>query len=39
MKPWLRARIAAQISDPMGDALDGALLLAGKPLTAAPAFS
>jgi glucosamine kinase len=33
MKPWLRARIASQISDPMGDALDGALLLAGRPVT------
>jgi glucosamine kinase len=32
MKPWLRARIASQISEPLGDALDGALLLAGRPL-------
>ncbi len=31
MKPWLRARIAEQISEPLGDALDGALLLAGRP--------
>ena len=29
MKPWLRARIADQICEPQGDALDGALLLAG----------
>jgi glucosamine kinase len=29
MRPWLRARIADQISEPLGDALDGALLLAG----------
>jgi glucosamine kinase len=32
MKPWLRARIADQISDAIGDPLDGALLLAGRPL-------
>lgn len=31
MKPWLRARIADQICEPQGDALDGALLLAGLP--------
>jgi glucosamine kinase len=31
MKPWLRARIADQICEPLGDALDGALLLAGLP--------
>jgi glucosamine kinase len=29
MKPWLRARVADQICEPIGDALDGALLLAG----------
>ncbi len=32
IKPWLRARIADQISEPLGDALDGALLLAGRPV-------
>ncbi len=32
MKPWLRARIADQICEPLGDALDGALLLAGRPI-------
>jgi glucosamine kinase len=32
MKPWLRARIVAQLQDPMGDALDGALILAGLPI-------
>lgn len=31
MKPWLRARIADLISEPMGDPLDGALCLAGRP--------
>lgn len=34
MKPWLRARIADQICEPLGDALDGALLLAGRPIPA-----
>jgi glucosamine kinase len=29
MKPWLRARIVAQLDEPMGDAVDGALILAG----------
>lgn len=29
MKPWLRARTVARLSDPLGDPLDGALLLAG----------
>jgi glucosamine kinase len=33
MKPWLRARIAAQIDESLGDSLEGALLLAGKPRT------
>jgi glucosamine kinase len=32
MKPWLRARIVARLSDPLGDALDGALILAGRPI-------
>ncbi len=32
MKPWLRARIASQISEALGDPLDGALLLAGRPV-------
>jgi glucosamine kinase len=35
MKPWLRQRIVAQIDEPLGDALDGALLLAGLPIAAA----
>jgi glucosamine kinase len=34
MKPWLRMRIVAQLEEPMGDALDGALILAGRPLEA-----
>lgn len=29
MKPWLRARTVARLSDPLGDPLDGALMLAG----------
>ncbi|MEQ1725382.1 MAG: BadF/BadG/BcrA/BcrD ATPase family protein [Sphingopyxis sp.] len=32
MKPWLRVRIAAQLGEPLGDALDGALIYAGRPL-------
>jgi glucosamine kinase len=32
MKPWLRQRIVAQLDEPMGDALDGALILAGRPV-------
>jgi glucosamine kinase len=37
MKPWLRQRIVAQLSAPLGDALDGALILAGFPTgSAAP---
>jgi glucosamine kinase len=32
MKPWLRARIVAQLDEPLGDALDGALILAGRPV-------
>lgn len=31
MKPWLRARIVDRLVEPLGDALDGALLLAGRP--------
>ena len=31
MKPWLRARIVDRLVAPLGDALDGALLLAGRP--------
>lgn len=37
MKPWLRQRIVAQIDEPLGDALDGALILAGLPLQVAAA--
>ena len=29
LRPWLRARTVAQLSEPQGDALDGALFLAG----------
>jgi glucosamine kinase len=29
MKPWLRARTVARLSEPLGDPLDGALMLAG----------
>lgn len=36
MKPWLRQRIVAHIDEPMGDALDGALILAGLPIACAP---
>jgi glucosamine kinase len=32
MKPWLRVRIVAQLQDALGDALDGALILAGLPI-------
>lgn len=35
MKPWLRARSVAKLQDPMGDALDGALILAGLPVATA----
>lgn len=31
MKPWLRARTVERLSEPVGDALDGALRLAGYP--------
>lgn len=32
MKPWLRQRVVAQIDEPLGDAMDGALILAGLPI-------
>lgn len=32
IKPWLRARIVDRLVEPLGDALDGALLLAGRPV-------
>jgi glucosamine kinase len=32
IKPWLRVRIVANLQEPMGDALDGALILAGRPI-------
>ncbi len=32
MKPWLKQRIVARLEAPMGDALDGALILAGYPM-------
>ena len=35
IEPWLRQRIVAQLDDPLGDALDGALLLAGLPIASA----
>jgi glucosamine kinase len=31
VKPWLRARIVDSLVEPMGDALDGAIILAGGP--------
>ncbi|KTF68881.1 BadF/BadG/BcrA/BcrD ATPase family protein [Sphingomonas sp. HT-1] len=31
VRPWLRARTVARLSDPLGDALSGALYLAGLP--------
>ena len=31
MRPWLRARTVARLSEPLGDALSGALYLAGLP--------
>jgi glucosamine kinase len=34
MRPWLRARIVDSLQDPLGDALDGALILAGRPIPA-----
>jgi glucosamine kinase len=35
MKPWLRQRIVAQLDPALGDALDGALILAGLPIASA----
>jgi glucosamine kinase len=32
MKPWLRVRIVSQLQEAQGDALDGALILAGLPI-------
>lgn len=34
IRPWLRERIVEKLGEPMGDALDGALLLAGLPVAA-----
>lgn len=31
MKPWLRARVVDRLVDPIGDALDGAIIAAGGP--------
>ncbi len=31
MRPWLRSRIVERLVEPMGDSLDGALILAGRP--------
>lgn len=39
MKPWLRVRVAAQLQEPMGDALDGALILAGRPIEVPAAYA
>jgi len=36
IKPWLRARTVARLTDAVSDPLDGALLLAGLPTTALP---
>ncbi len=33
LKPWLRARIVAQLTEAKGDAVDGALILAGLPVS------
>jgi glucosamine kinase len=35
MQPWLRSRIVAHLEQPLGDALDGALILAGRPIGSA----
>ncbi len=32
MKPWLRVRVVSHLDEPLGDALDGALILAGMPV-------
>lgn len=39
MRPWLTARTVARLSEPQGDALDGALYLAGYRRSAATASS
>lgn len=36
MTPWLSARSVALLTAPLGDALEGALILAGKPIVSAP---
>jgi glucosamine kinase len=36
IRPWLRARTVARLTDALSDPLDGALLLAGLPATALP---
>ncbi|MDQ0250156.1 glucosamine kinase [Sphingomonas kyeonggiensis] len=36
IRPWLRARTVARLTDAVSDPLDGALLLAGLPTTALP---
>lgn len=36
MRPWLRVRMAARLSEPLADPLDGALLLAGLPAALLP---
>jgi glucosamine kinase len=35
MKPWLRVRVVDNLQEPLGDALDGALILAGLPIASA----
>lgn len=35
IRPWLRARIVEKLGEPLGDALDGALILAGLPIASA----
>lgn len=37
IKPWLRARVVDKLGEPLGDALDGALILAGLPVAVAAA--
>ncbi len=34
IRPWLRMRIVDHLEEPLGDALDGALILAGRPVAA-----
>lgn len=36
IRPWLRARTVQQLTEPLSDPLDGALLLAGLPASALP---